>query len=83
MSMSMSSGGPEATGHLYFVKVLLGQQQEVIHIVFIYTRRYSPLCGLSSSSCKGLRPSVKAFSGKKRAFNAVLGNFWVGPRGTV
>ena len=75
MSMSMSSEGPEATDHLYFVKVLLGQQQEVIHLVFIYTRRYSPLYGLSSCSCKGLWPLAKAFLGKKRAFNAVLACF--------
>ena len=39
------------------------------------TRGYSPLCGLTSSSCRGLRPTAKAFlalSGKKWAFYAVF-----------
>ena len=42
------------------------------------TRRYGPLCGPTSSSCGGLRPSSEGFfcpSGKKRPYYAVLANF--------
>ena len=49
---------------------------------FRLTRRYSPLRGPTSSSCKGLWPSGDAFfalRAKKRAYYAVLvhfGNCW-------
>ena len=36
---------------------------------------YSPLHRLTSRSCRGLRPLTKAFSGQKRAFNAVCAYF--------
>ena len=44
----------------------------------LITRRFSPLCGLSSSSCKGLRPSPNAFCQAKKNLCAVLalGHFW-------
>ena len=48
----------------------------------IYTRRYSPLRGLTSSSCGGLRPSAEAFfalRAKKELiilFWPIFGNFW-------
>ena len=35
------------------------------------TRRYSPLCGLTSSSCEGLWSLVEAF-----LLLPILGNFW-------
>ena len=47
-------------------------------VILGFTRRYSLLCGLSSSSCGGLWPSVKSFFcplGQKRAFYAVLAFF--------
>ena len=46
--------------------------------IFKYSKRYSPLRGLTSSSCRGLQPSAKGFycpSGKKTAFNAICDNF--------
>ena len=54
----------------------------ILHQVITETRRYSLLRGLSSSSCRGLRPSAKVFFcplGKKRLympFLLILGNFW-------
>ena len=51
----------------------------VIIIIIIITRRYSPLFGLSSSSCGRLWPSAEAFfalRAKKRAYYAVLAHFW-------
>ena len=51
-----------------------------LYIVFLWTtRRYSPLRGLTSISCGGLRPSAEGFfcpSGKKRAYYTVLAHFW-------
>ena len=47
-----------------------------------YTRRYSPLCGLTSSSCRGLWPSAEAFfallakKGLFMMFVLILGHFW-------
>ena len=42
----------------------------------IWTRRYGPLRGLSSSSCEGHHPSAKAlFSCKKNAFSDVFAHF--------
>ena len=44
----------------------------------IATRRYSPLRGLTSSSCGGLRPTAEAFfalPAKKRVFYAVFAYF--------
>ena len=41
------------------------------YTVCIVTRRYSPLCGLTSSSCGGLRPTAETFLalwGKKEVF---------------
>ena len=60
----------------------LHKQQEVhlnkFYHCFLYslflTRRYGPLRGPTSSSCGGLRPRI--FSGKKRAYYAVLALFW-------
>ena len=40
------------------------------------TRRYSPLRGLTSSSCGGLRPRLFLPFGQKRAYYAVLAHFW-------
>ena len=67
--------------HVYFCFVKLNIYI-YIH-TFIYTRRYSPLRGLTSSSCGGLRPTAEAFfSGKTIAFlscfclfYAIFGNF--------
>ena len=50
--------------------------------LLINTRRYSPLRGLSSSSCGGLRPTAEAFyalRAKKELFMLfwlTLGHFW-------
>ena len=49
---------------------------------YINTRRYSPLCGPTSSSCGGLWPSAEAFfllRAKKKLFTLfllILGYFW-------
>ena len=34
--------------------------------MFKFTKRYGPLCGPTSSSCGGLRPSAEAFSSNIR-----------------
>ena len=58
------------------------QQLAVICVPFKYTRRYSLLRGLTSSSCKGLRPPAEAFfalRAKKELymlFWLTLGHFW-------
>ena len=50
--------------------------------VLILTRRYSPLRGLTSSSCGGLRPSAEAFFALRAKrelimlFWPIFGNFW-------
>ena len=45
-------------------------------MVVTCTRRYSPLRGLTSSSCGGLRPRLFLPFGQKRAYYAVLAHFW-------
>ena len=55
---------------------------EYTPLSFTNTRRYSLLCGFTSSSCRGLWPSVRAFllfGPKKELFTLfvlVLGQFW-------
>ena len=47
-------------------------------IISSITRRYGPLCGPTSSSCGGLRPSAKAFVAlwaKKESLSDVLAHF--------
>ena len=59
-------------------------EQILLHTkyVFINTRRYSPLRGLTSSSCGGLRPTAEAFfalwakKGLCMLFSLILGHFW-------
>ena len=55
---------------------------EYLKHILMYTRRYSPLRGLTSSSCGGFWPSTKAFfahRAKKDLYTLcvlTLGHFW-------
>ena len=62
--------------------ILLMKVTKQILIIYHYTRRYGPLCGPTSSSCGGLRPSAEAFfalQAKKELFMLfwpIFGDFW-------
>ena len=68
----------EISEYTFLGKMTFSSLVIILITIVIATRRYGPLCGPTSSSCGGLRPSTKVFFGplgKKKPYYAVLANF--------